>query len=48
MANVLYQGAVCTLHLEHLDIAYGIQMLSKFLKSPEEAHWGAVKRVLLP
>jgi len=33
--------------LEHLDIAYAIQVLSKFLKSPEEAYWGAVKRVFL-
>jgi len=27
------------------DIAYSVQVLSKFSKNPGEAHWEAVKRV---
>jgi len=45
MANVLYQGAG-----QYFDVHCTwntIQVLSKFLKSPGEACWGAVKSVFL-
>jgi len=49
MANIPYQEAVGTLMYTVLetrpDIAYAIQVLSKYSKNPGEFHWEAVKRV---
>jgi hypothetical protein len=49
MATIPYKEAVGTLMYARLgtcpDITYAIQVLSKFLKDPGEAHWEAVKQV---
>jgi hypothetical protein len=49
MAKVPYQEAVGKLMYTALgtrpDIAYAVQVLSRFTKAPGEAHWDAVKRV---
>lgn len=49
MSKLPYKEAVGTLMYAALgtrpDIAYAIQVLSKFSKNPGEAHWDAVKRV---
>lgn len=49
MARIPYQEAVGTLMYAAIgtrpDIAYAIQVLSKFTKNPGQAHWDAVKRV---
>lgn len=47
MAKVPYQEAVGKLMYAALgtrpDIAYAVQVLSRFTKAPGEAHWEAVK-----
>ena len=49
MTNIPYQKAVGILMYAALgtcpDIAYPVQVLSKFSKNPGEAHWEVVKRV---
>lgn len=49
MSNIPYKEAVGTLMYAALgtrpDIAYAIQVLSKFSKDPGDAHWEAAKRV---
>jgi len=49
MTNIPYQEAVGILMYATLgtclDIAYPVQVLSKFSKNPGEAHWEVIKRV---
>ena len=39
-------GSLINLAATRLDIMYAVSFLSKFMETPKETHWQAVKRIL--